>query len=128
MTKLQMMKLQMNQVKLEIDNSNYTDLTAAIAKRLGVKSEVIKDLKILKKSIDARKKPQILFIFNVQFEVENKYITKKALKDKNIIKVEGESTNNKIIVGDKPMRHRPAVIGGRSCWTFCRPDTSKEWL
>ena len=62
--------LQITQIKLEANQSEET-LPVKIAKLLHIKVEEILSYRIVKRSIDSRKKPLIFYIYTVWFEVAN---------------------------------------------------------
>lgn len=69
--------LRINNIKLPLDHS-IMDLKREIAKKLAIHTKDIKNIYIRKKSIDARKKnDMIYFIYNIDFEVENEEILLK---------------------------------------------------
>ncbi len=80
--------LQYNQVKIDYRGDN--SLTAVIhkvAQKLGVRPERLEDVRILKKSVDARKKPQIYYTYAVCFSCSaEEEILKKNRKDRNLQK------------------------------------------
>lgn len=66
--------LRLSQIKLNI-NHNEKDLINKISKILNTKSNDIISYKINKKSIDARKKDNIMYVYEIDAKVknENKY-------------------------------------------------------
>ena len=52
--------LQVNQVKCPISHSK-KQLLGAISKKLDCREDMIQDYKIIKQSVDARKKPELFF-------------------------------------------------------------------
>lgn len=55
-----------------INANKATLLKSIIAKNFKLKPENIKDLKIVKEALDARKKPEIFYIYNIAFSLEKK--------------------------------------------------------
>ena len=62
--------IRIQQVKLPIDH-NQDDLYIKAAEALKVKKEEIKSLTVFRKSIDARKKEEILFIYALDVELDH---------------------------------------------------------
>lgn len=62
--------LKIDQLKVNID-SETDDLTNAISKKLRISTRDINSYKVLKRSIDARKKQEIYFVFSVLADVKN---------------------------------------------------------
>ena len=78
--------IRIDQVKVEVSGQE-ADLKQVIAKKLKVSEGEIKSLEILKKSVDARKKPIIYFVYSIIVELSNdneKRILAKFKKDNNI--------------------------------------------
>lgn len=98
--------LRLSQIKLNI-NHNENDLINKIAKILNTKKEDIISYKINKKSIDARKKDNIMYVYEIDIEVKNENKFKNIPKTPNenyIFKISGQTTlkNKIIIVGAGP--------------------------
>ncbi|MBE5903997.1 MAG: FAD-dependent oxidoreductase [Pseudobutyrivibrio sp.] len=78
--------LKVDQLKLDISHSS-DDLLSLISKKLRVKSSDITSWAILKKSVDARKKPDVYFVYSVSVELAGnleKKVLDKNKKDNNI--------------------------------------------
>ncbi|MBM7559365.1 NAD(P)/FAD-dependent oxidoreductase [Marinitoga litoralis] len=93
-----------NNIKLPIDH-DFEDIKSKIAKMVNIKSSDIKNIEIVKQSIDARKKHQMIyFIYNIDFEVDN------VLNNPNI----SLAPKKEYILpkhGDIPLNSRPLIIG-----------------
>ncbi len=98
-----------NQLKVSV-NDNTDDLTNAISKKLRTSIDNIKDYKILKQSIDARKKHDIYFVYRILTNVlnESSFLSKKITNVELFKKVE-KASDNKIIKYDK--NKKIAIIG-----------------
>ena len=111
--------LRINQIKLNADtpeNKYEQKLTDAIAKAIKVKPQEICDIQIIRRSLDARKKPELYYSFVVDFNVKDEgLILKKAksnkvlqnnlkLSEKSVYKFpyNGNSDKRIIIVGSGP--------------------------
>ncbi len=103
------MKLKINNVRIFL--AQEVSLEAAVAKRLRVREESLKDLRILRKAVDARKKDNIYLNHHVLVDVDvpTKY-GKKLLLDKDISAWEKKQPEP-LKLGNMPMRARPVVIG-----------------
>ena len=93
-------------------------LIGKAAKLLKLKSNQIKELQIVKKSIDARKKPELFIVYSLEVLVDNEQSVLKKVNDKNVM-----STNKKkyevFPTGTVKMEHRPVVIGAGPAGLFC---------
>lgn len=103
------MKLKINNVRIFL--SQETELADAVAKRLRVNPGALKDLRIFRKAVDARKKDNICLNYHVLVDVDipAKY-GKKLLLDKDISAWNNQKTEP-LELGHLPMRARPLVIG-----------------
>ena len=87
-----------------------------LSKFFPVKS--IRELKIYKTSIDARKKDNICFVYSVAAEVAcEKSVDGKLLAKEGIVPLVEEPIT--VCFGDKPLKERPVVVGFGPCGMFC---------
>lgn len=80
--------LRINQIKLNVDTpqQNYEEkLREAIAKALRVGKEEISDIQIIRRSLDARKKPELFYSFLVDFNVKNESTVMKKAKGNKVL-------------------------------------------
>ncbi|WP_010248467.1 NAD(P)/FAD-dependent oxidoreductase [Acetivibrio cellulolyticus] len=100
------MKLIIHNIKLSLDD-DINALKRIASKKLKVDSKDFIDFKIVKESIDARKKPDINLIYSVMVE------TARNLKiaDNNDIRVLEDNLEEPLTHGDKKLSLRPVVIG-----------------
>jgi uncharacterized FAD-dependent dehydrogenase len=109
--------IQLTQLKLNIKHTE-EDLKKQIAKQLKIVEQEIQSFTIEKKSIDARKKNDIYFVYNVAVKVadENKII--KKFHSPNISIGEKPKYQYKP-TGQETMKQRPVVIGMGPAGLFC---------
>ena len=104
--------LKLDQLKLNINHSEQ-EMANAIAKKLRVNASDISGYSILKKSIDARKKPEVYFVYSVSVELKNgleKKVLDKSKKDNNInpykakeyVVPKSDKSLNPIVIGAGP--------------------------
>lgn len=101
--------LRINSIKLSLDESENL-LKAKSAKLLGIDAKHILRVKIIKKSLDARKKENIFYTYCVDVETdidENKILAKKGLKN---VSVSSEYKYEIIKAINKPTK-KPVVVG-----------------
>ena len=80
---------------------------------------------ILKRSIDARKKPDIYYIYQVGVHLQNEFRIVKKLNDNNIMlskRVLYQLPEN----GEQRMEHHPLVIGAGPAGLFCALSLAKR--
>lgn len=114
-----MQKYIVNNIKLSYRTSK--DAALKIAEKALLKffsKNNIKSLVISKRSLDARKKDSISFVYSVTAEVENdKHIPEKRLLSENMVLVKEESISP--VFGTERMESRPIVVGFGPCGMFC---------
>ena len=92
--------------------SSIDEVFSACVQKMGIKNADIISKKILRKSIDARRK-QVSFIYSVLIETNRKIIS-----DDNITPVEIKE-NEPLTFGNTPLSHPPVVVGFGPCGMFC---------
>lgn len=123
--------IRINQIKLpvmeEFMQTEQTEekLLAKAAKLLKINPKQILKLEIVKKSIDARKKEELYFVYSINVEVDNETSVLKKVDNKNIM-----STHKKPYhiseFGTEAFKHRPVVIGCGPAGLFCAYLLAKE--
>ena len=112
--------LRISQIKLSL-NESVDRLPVCIAKALKVKDLKLKNWHIVKESAAARKKPDIKFIYTVDFEAENEDILlKKAAKIKGLNLVKAPNTSYEVpsLKSDMSDEERPVIVGFGPCGMF----------
>ena len=109
--------IRVRQVKVNILNDNKDNLIKAVAKKINVKVNDIKECVIVKRSLDARYKPDLFNIYEVDISLDN---------EENIL----NKNNNDVIVtpneeyvmpirGNVVLNKRPIVVGSGPAGLFC---------
>ena len=107
------MMLRIREVKIPISLDNDEYIKKKISKQLNISKEEIIDYKILKKSIDARDKNNILFIYEFALNLKNE---NKINLSKNISEyIETKYLFNK----EKDLKERPIIVGSGPAGLFC---------
>lgn len=110
--------IRINQIKLPITHDEGA-LEKKIAKQLKISAERIKSLRIVKQSVDARKKEGILYIYSVDVTVDVKEETLvKNARDINVM-LQKEKTYHFPDNGTEKLRHRPVIVGFGPAGIFC---------
>ena len=108
--------LRIRQVKAPL-NHQLKDLVNLTAQKLKIKPTNIINLKINKKSLDARNKENIYYVYEVDIAVNNeKQILKKVNKDVLLTPNENYQFN---ITGTKKLSNRPIIVGSGPAGLFC---------
>ena len=110
--------IRVSQVKVEVTKDNFEALKEKTIAKLGIRYKTLKDLMIVKKSIDARDKNNVMFIYEVNVTVDNEDRLIKKLKSKDVSKV-NEEVYEIPEHGDEILNKRPIVIGSGPCGLFC---------
>lgn len=78
--------IRLRQIKIDIENDNTNNLLNKISNKLKINTSLISNIKIIKKSIDARDKANINYVYEVDVEVPHEEIVLRKNKDKDIFK------------------------------------------
>jgi uncharacterized FAD-dependent dehydrogenase len=100
------MKLIIHNIKLSLDD-NINSLKSVVSKKLRMAAREFKDFRIVKESIDARKKPDIAIIYSVMVEIPDK----AKIINNNDVRIIEDTIEDKLTYGDRKLRQRPVVIG-----------------
>lgn len=102
--------LRINDIKLSLD-SDEKELNLIVSRKLRMDETYIKELKIYKKSIDARDKNNIHFVYTVDVKVDNENRFKKF----NIVKEKIEEEKLKL---NRKSKKRPVIVGAGPAGLF----------
>ena len=109
--------LRIDQIKLNPDHS-CEDLRKKIAHILRLHEQDIIDLQIHRQSIDARKKPDVKYVYTVDVKVEHEQQVLKRCKGKQVSQITQKEYRFPAS-GVEMMGHRPIVIGSGPAGLFC---------
>ncbi len=109
--------IRVNQIKMPLEHST-EDLLHKTAKILRIDSGKIERLQIVKKSIDARKKPDIVMIYTVDVAVQSQDKVLAACRNNQVQPVTNKPYHFPIM-GEMPMEKRPVIIGTGPAGLFC---------
>ena len=111
--------IRVRQVKINVLDDNKDNLIKAISKKIKVNSNDIKYYMIVKKSMDARYKPDLFYIYEVDVSIDNEdEILRKNKKNNDIIITPNEEYMMPI-KGDITLTKRPVVVGSGPAGLFC---------
>lgn len=109
--------IRIGQLKLNPDHSK-KDLIHKIAKTLRISETEIIDFQIKKQSLDARKKPELKYVYTVDVKVQNEGHVLKKQKNNQITSV-NESRYVFPVKGTDVCKQRPIIIGCGPAGMFC---------
>ena len=113
--------IRISQLKLDVHHTD-ADLKTKICRLLRIKDDAILSYTRKKQSLDARKKPQLFYVYTVDVEVKNENELKKRIKRQNASNIQFQPEEKKYSIevsGAKLLSHRPVVIGTGPAGLFC---------
>lgn len=102
------MSVRIGNITMNLDD-DMEELKRKAAKKVKLSVNDIKEFKILKESIDARRKDNIKFNYTVEIVCDNEIKVVTRANDKDV-KIE-EEYNEELKLGIKKMNHRPVIVG-----------------
>ena len=109
--------IRINQIKMPISHTE-EELWEKSAKLLKIKKTQIRSMEIVKKSIDARKKPELYFVYSVNVVTEKDEAVLKKVRDKNIMSIQKKKYQPKV-TGELSLKSRPVIVGAGPAGLFC---------
>ena len=109
--------IKINQLKLPVEHTE-AELQVKIRKTLKLKEQTNISYQILKRSLDARKKPQLFYVYTIGVETEREEATVKRLHVPSVT-LECPRTYQFPKCGTAPLHHRPLIIGAGPAGLFC---------
>lgn len=109
--------IRINLLKLPIEHSE-ADIKEAINKVLKIKNDQLLSYEIVKRSLDARKKSEIKYIYSIDALVKEEARILKLCKNPNV-SLSPSIEYQFSITGNEVMKHRPVVVGSGPAGLFC---------
>lgn len=109
--------IRIRQINVAIDEDE-NELITKCAKKLKTNKENIEEYKIVKKSIDARDKQNIVFCYEVDIKAKNEDEILRKNKSKDIFEASNTQYEFKI-TGKQKMKNRPVIVGSGPAGLFC---------
>ena len=115
--------LRINQLKLPVGHSK-SDLKQAVLHLLHISEEELLGFQIFRRSVDARKKPQIFYVYTIDVKTLREEKLLKRLKNKvqKITPTRYETPAH----GAESLHHRPVIIGAGPAGLFCAYLLARE--
>ena len=116
--------LRLSELKLPLDHSE-ADLTAALCRRLRIAPEQLLEQRVVKRSIDARKRQAIQLAYSVEFSLEpvlEQQLLQRFRRDPHL---QPASSSRYELLSEAPpgiadgRLPRPVVVGAGPCGYFC---------
>ena len=108
--------LRINQLKLKVGHSE-EQLKKKLVRELKIRPEELQKFEIRRQSIDARKKPELYYVYSIDVQVKKE---KEVLKKhpKNVQKTQDVYYQMPKLEGETPKK-RPVVVGSGPAGLFC---------
>ena len=107
--------IRIRQVKLPISSD---ELSKKVAKILNISLDDIIKIRIVKKSLDAREKKNLLFVYELDVEVKNEQKTLRRCHSKDILL--SSSEEYKFVISNKTTsKERPIIVGSGPAGLYC---------
>lgn len=106
--------IRVRQVSVNIKENNLKEI---IASKLKINENDIKNIKINKRSIDARHKPDLYYVYEVDIDVLNEEKILKRISNDILRTPNEEYIFN--VTGNKVLKNRPIIIGSGPSGLFC---------
>lgn len=101
--------IRISQIKIDASLNQEDNLKIYILKKLHIRDSDLKNYKIIKKSIDARDKNQIFYVYEIDAEVKDESSILKHNKDQNISVSKIINYNYRINLQNKEIK--PVIVG-----------------
>ena len=111
--------IRIRQIKIDVSCDNENSLIDAICKKIKIDSDDIKEYNIIKKSLDARYKPKLFYIYEVDVKINDEDKILRKYKNNNDIIISSSEEYVKPMIGNILLNHRPIVIGSGPAGLFC---------
>lgn len=109
--------IRITQLKMEIHHSREA-LLAKISRTLGIRPEAVMEFQIVKQSIDARKKPELYFIYTVDVKTKKEETIVKKCRSASVTIAPAKSYQFPE-TGTEKLRIAPVIIGCGPAGLFC---------
>ncbi len=121
--------IRITQLKISIDKGNEDKekelLKKEAAKLLRIDVTKVEELNIHKKSIDARKKAEIKYIYTIDVRVSKEAQIMKRIRNQNIM-IAKDTKYTFQPTGEQKLLHRPIVVGTGPAGLFCAYMLAQE--
>lgn len=115
--------IRLRQILVNINENTDENIIKKCSKKL--RGENIIDFKINKQSLDARKKPDLFYSYEIDVTVLNEDKILEKIKANDILKTPNEEYNF-IVTGTKELTKRPIIVGAGPAGLFCAYMLSKS--
>lgn len=111
--------IRVRQVKISVSDDNRDNLLKSVSKKIKINVNDIRDIKIRKKSLDARYKPLLFYIYEVDIEIDKEEDVLKRNKDNSDVIIALEEKYIMPSKGNIILEKRPIIVGSGPAGLFC---------
>ena len=104
------MTLRVSNIRMPVEEPE-DSLRTRLARRLGIPVTDLVRWRILRKSLDARSRHDLKFVYSAAVELTNEQAQFKKLKEQHEIDLYIPRQFNNPTPGDEPMQERPVIVG-----------------
>ena len=109
--------LRLNEIKLPVSHAE-KDLESEITKRLKINNSDLKNFKIFKRSYDARKKDNVIFVYSVDVEIVNENRIISNLNRYKNVRISPDMDYKFDLKAPADLEERPVIVGTGPCGLF----------
>ena len=110
--------IRLRQVNVNVLEDSDEKLLEKCAKKLRISPSEIKKLSIIKRSLDARKKPDLYYSYEVDISLDNEFNILSKINSQDVFKIPNIKYQFNI-TGTKFMNNRPIIVGSGPSGLFC---------
>ena len=110
--------IRLRQIEINVENDSINELLNKCSKILKINRNDIIDYKIQKKSLDARKKPNLFFIYEIDIKVNDEEKILTRIKSKDIF-LSPKEEYEFVPTGSEILNSRPVIVGSGPAGLFC---------
>src|SRR5574344_2201375 len=117
--------LRVRQILVQVEQNDKEHIIKACSKKLNVEIYKIKDFKIHKQSIDARKKPDLYYIYELDVNVDGEEKILSRCRNNDVLLTPKEEYKFSIL-GTNKIKNRPIIVGSGPAGLFAGYMLSKH--
>lgn len=106
--------IRVRQIKVGIYNDSIDSVKRCVANKIGVKISDILDVKVIKKSIDARRKNNVFYVYEVLVNLKSENV-----RFSNDVLKYDDKDYEFCVTGNKKMQYQPIIVGSGPAGLFC---------
>lgn len=111
--------IRVRQIKIAVAKDNQETIKSKVCQKLKCPLQEVIDINIIKKSLDARFKPDLYYIYEVDVTLKNQSTYLRNNSTTNDIIVSPIENYQFPKIGDKKLNHVPIVVGSGPAGLFC---------